>query len=173
MSGNFYTDIILKSAWTRNPGAVCREIAMLEPGTRAKVETFIADAKSLGHDLRVLETYRSQARQSELYREGRTQLAKVGCHGFGVAADLGLFLNGAKYDPRGEDYMFFQALCVKHKLISGIGWGTPHARHTFTDYDHVQNVAIFRQDDLFAGRWYPPPDYDPLDDMIRHGIRGM
>jgi hypothetical protein len=114
-----------------------------------------------------------KARQSELFREGKTQLSKVGCHGFGVAADLGLFVAGTKYDPRGQDYIFFQALCVKHKLISGIGWGTPHARHTFTDYDHVQNVPIFRQGDLFAGRWYPPPDYDPIDDMIKHGVKGI
>jgi hypothetical protein len=173
MSGNFYTDVVLKSAWARNPSAVCKDTAMLEPGTRAKVEAFVAEAKSLGHEVRVLETYRSQVRQSELYRGGRTQLAKVGCHGFGVAADLGLFINGTKYDPRGQDYMFFQALCLKHKLISGIGWGTPRAGHTFNDYDHVQNVPIFRQDDLFAGRWYPPRDYDPIDDMIKHSIRGM
>jgi hypothetical protein len=120
-----------------------------------------------------METYRSQARQSQLFHERKTQLSKVGCHGFGVAVDLGLFIGGSKYDPRGQDYLFFQALCVKHKLISGIGWGTPHANHTFADYDHVQSVPIFRQDELFAGRWYPPVDYDPIEDMIQRGVKGI
>ena len=69
--------------------------------------------------------------------------------------------------------MFFEALCAKHKLISGINWGTPHAAHSFRDYDHVQSVPIFRQNDLFSGRWYPPPDYDPIEDMIRHGVKAM
>ncbi|GAC1340040.1 MAG: hypothetical protein NVSMB26_28000 [Beijerinckiaceae bacterium] len=119
---NFFTDVILKSPWAHNAGGVCRDPHMLEPGTRAKVEAFIAEAKALGHDLRIAETYRSQARQSELFHEHKTQLSKVGCHGYGVAADFALYINGNKYDPRGEDYMFFQALCVKHKLISGIGW---------------------------------------------------
>jgi hypothetical protein len=26
---------------------------------------------------------------------------------------------------------------------------------------------------LFAGRWYPPPDYDAIADMIAHGARGI
>jgi D-alanyl-D-alanine carboxypeptidase len=169
---NFYTDIILKSSWAHNPGVVCKDIAMLEPGTRAKVQALIGDAKASGHDIRVMETYRSQARQTQLFHEGKTQLSKVGCHGFGVAADLGLFIGGNKYDPRGQDYMFFEALCAKHKLISGINWGTPHAAHSFRDYDHVQNVPVFRQNELFAGRWYPPPDYDPIEDMIRRGVKG-
>ena len=173
MSSNFYTETIVKSSWAHNPNAVCRDIAMLEPGTRAKVQAMISDAKANGHDVRILETYRSQARQTQLFHQGKTQLSKVGCHGYGVAADLGLFLDGTKYDARGQDYMFFEALCAKHKLISGINWGTPHAAHSFRDYDHVQSVPIFRQNDLFAGRWYPPPDYDPIEDMIRHGVKGM
>jgi hypothetical protein len=130
MSNNFYTDVILKSTWAKNPSGVCKDMAMLEPGTRGKVQAMIADAKSHGHDLRVLETYRSQARQAQLFQES-----------------------------------------AKYKLVSGIDWGTPHAKHTFNDYDHVQNVPIFRQDDLFAGRWYPAPDYDPIEDSIKHGIK--
>jgi hypothetical protein len=128
MSSNFYAETIAKSSWAHNPNAVCKDIAMLEPGTRAKVQALISDAKANGHDIRVLETYRSQARQTQLFHEGKTQLSKVGCHGYGVAADLGLFLDGTKYDPRGQDYMFFEALCAKHKLISGINWGTPPRR---------------------------------------------
>jgi hypothetical protein len=173
MMSNFYTDVILKSSWAHNPGVVCKDVAMLEPGTRAKVQALIGDAKASGHDIRILETYRPQARQTQLFHEGKTQLSKVGCHGFGVAADLGLFIDGNKYDPRGQDYMFFEALCAKHKLISGIDWGTPQASHSFRDYDHVQNVPVFRQNDLFAGRWYPTPDYDPIGDMIKHGVKGM
>jgi hypothetical protein len=170
---NFYTDVILQSSWARNPSLVCKDIAMLEPGTRAKVQALIGDAKASGHDIRIVETYRSQARQTQLFHEGRTQSSKVGCHGFGVAADFALFIDRTKYDPRGQDYMFFEALCAKHKLISGIDWGRPHASHSFRDYDHVQNVPVFRQNELFAGRWYPPPDYDPIEDMVKDGVKEM
>lgn len=170
---NFYTETILKSAWAHNPGAVCRDIAMLEPGFRAKVQAFVAEAKANGHDLRVLETYRSQARQAQLFREHKTQLSKVGCHGYGLACDLGLFINGTKYDGNGLHYTFFQALCGKHKMISGIDWGTPHAQHSFKDYDHVQAIPVFRQNDVFAGRWYPPGGYDPIDDSIKHGVKAV
>lgn len=167
---NFYTETILKAKWPANK--VCTDLNMLEPGTRAKVQAFIADAKANGHDVRVGETYRSQARQGMLYRKGFTKLQHVGTHGYGLAADLQLFVNG-RYDPNGSHYMFFQALCTKHNLISGIGWGTPHARHSFTDYDHIQNCPIFRQNALFTGQWYPKVTYDPVDDMIKHGIRGL
>jgi hypothetical protein len=176
--GNFYTDVILKSGYAKNPNEVCKDIAMLEPGFRARVQSFITDAGSAGKKLVVLETYRSQARQAHLYAQGRTapgrivtSLAKVGVHGYGLACDLGLM--DPKYDPTGEHYAFFQALCAKHRMISGIDWGTPHQRHSFHDWDHVQGVPVFRQNDLFAGRWYPPQGYDPIQDQIDHHISGI
>ncbi len=175
---NFYQDVIVKSPWFQEAHKVCADVQMLEPGFRARVMEFMSDAAKAGHPLKVLETYRSQARQSTLYAQGRTapgkvvtQLRTVGVHGYGLAADLGL-LQGSTIDWTGEHYAFFQALCAKHKMISGIDWGTPHARHTFHDWDHVQGVPVFRQNALFAGQWYPGPGYDPIQDQIDHHIAG-
>jgi hypothetical protein len=81
-----------------------------------------------------------------------------------------LLVNG-KYDPNGSDYVFFQQMCEKVGLISGIDWGTPSEHHNFHDWDHVQRVPVFRQKELFAGTWYPPVDYDPYADQISHGIK--
>jgi hypothetical protein len=173
---NFYKDVIQKSAAYRST-SICADVMMLEPGFRARVAAMIADAKAHGHDLRLLETYRSQARQASLYAQGRTkpgkrvtQLQKVGVHGYGLAADIGLFIDGNKLDPKGEHYMFFVALCAKHRMVSGIDWGTPKQGHGFKDYDHVQGVPVFRQPALFAGTWYPGPGYDPIEDQIAHGL---
>src|SRR5580693_5523581 len=101
---------------------VVKDVSLLEPGTRAKVAQMIVLAHQAGHELRVGETYRSQARQTQLFEKKLTELRTIGCHGFGVACDLQLWINGV-YDPRGQDYTFFTQLCEKVGLISGIDWG--------------------------------------------------
>jgi hypothetical protein len=166
----FYTDIIEKDHRFDSVNVI-NDLALLEPGTRAAVEAMIADAALAGHELRVLETYRSQARQHMLWTQHLTQLSKVGCHGFGVAADLALYVNG-RYDPNGQHYMFMEALAKKHGLVSGIDWGAPNAVHSFHDYDHVQRVPVFRQNAMFAETWYPPSAYDPYADQVAHGVKG-
>jgi hypothetical protein len=86
-------------------------------------------------NLRLLETYRSKARQTQLFHQRKTQLPKVGCHRFGVVADLGPFHQQQENIPAAsQDYSFFQALCAMLKLISRIGWGTPHEKHPPPDY---------------------------------------
>ena len=165
---SFYTDVLKKDKRFNSTKQIT-DINLLEPGTRAAVAKLISLAHAAGHEIRVAETYRSQTRQGQLFKQGFTQLRKVGCHGFGVACDLNLFVNG-KYDPDGTDYSFFVDLCKQAGLVSGIDWGTPHQKHTFHDWDHVQRVPVFRQNDLFAGKWYPPVNYDPYQDMKDHGI---
>ena len=173
---NFYLDVIKKDprfASTEQIG----DVALLEPGMRAAVAKMIAAAKVHGHDIRVTETYRSQARQQHLYAQHLTQLRDVGVHGFGLACDLALFIKGKQgnsiYDPNGAHYGFYQALAVGVGLVSGIGWGTPQAKHTFTDWDHVQRVPVFRQNALFAGGWYPDEIYNPYADMLSFHVAGM
>ena len=166
---SFYTDVIQKDP-RFNSTVVITDVSLLEPGTRVAVAKMIVLAHESGHELAVGETYRSQARQALCFKNGATKLRKVGCHGFGVACDLKLLING-KYDPNGEHYKFLEELCTKVGLISGIGWGTPKQHHSFTDWDHVQRVPIFRQNDLFAKKWYPPVDYDPWADQVAHGIK--
>ena len=171
---SFYTDVLMKDPRFNSPHTdivVC-DLNLLEPGTRAAVVEMTEMAKAAGHELKVCETYRSQARQHALFVKGATQLSHVGMHGYGVAADLQLFVNG-KYDPNGSHYAFMHAMSVRCKLVSGQGWGTAKAPHTFTDWDHVQRVPVFRQDQIFAGTWYPPVDYDGWADMLAHNIAGI
>lgn len=166
---SFYKNVIRKDS-RFNSTAIIKDVSLLEPGTRVAVAKLIVLAHEAGHQLVVGETFRSQSRQEKCYRNGSTQLKKVGCHGYGVACDLQLLVNG-KYDPNGEHYVFFQQICRKVGLISGIDWGTPAEHHNFHDWDHVQRVPVFRQNELFAGTWYPDINYDPYADQIAHGIK--
>lgn len=167
--GTFYTDVIQKDPRFHSTN-VCADLALLEPGFRARITAFIALAKSLGHDVEILETYRSPARQQELYEKHLTELRQVGVHGFGLAADLKVLVNGV-YDPKGQDYLYFKDLALKDDVISGINWGEPCEHHSFEDFDHLQGVPIFRQDALFAGTWYPLNPYDPWADEKAHGVK--
>lgn len=160
MSVSFYDTVIRNSKAFRSD-AVCKDMALLEPGTRAAVLALVDEAKHDGHDLRVLETYRSQTRQSALFVKHATQLRVVGCHGYGVAADFGVFING-KYQENSGPYVFLRQLARKHGLISGLDWG--HKGPLSWDSGHVQRVPVWRQAALFGSSWYPGPVYDPYAD---------
>lgn len=162
----FYDTTIRNSPAFRSD-AVCKDMAMLEPGTRAAVLALVDEASKQGHDLRVLETYRSQTRQSALFAKRATQLRTVGCHGYGVAVDFGVFING-KYAENNTPYMFLRDMARKHGLISGIDWGHPKTGG-FIDSGHVQRVPVWRQNALFSGSWYPDPIYDLFADSAAHG----
>lgn len=170
MTTSFYGTVLRNSKAFRSD-AVCKDPGLLEPGTRAAVVALVAEATAEGHDVRLLETYRSQTRQSALYTQRKTQLRVVGCHGYGVAADLGVFLDG-KYAVDNAPYVFLRDLARKHGLISGQDWG--HVKPgSFVDSGHVQRVPVWRQGELFAGTWYPPADYDPYADSLAHGRRDV
>ena len=158
---SFYDNVIRNSRAFRSD-AVCKDLALLEPGTRSAVLSLVADARERGVDLRLLETYRSQTRQSALFTRHVTQLRVVGCHGYGVAADFGVFTNG-KYEEGNKPYVFLRGLAREHGLISGQDWG--HAKEgNFVDSGHVQRIPVWRQAALFNGSWYPPVHYDPYAD---------
>jgi peptidoglycan hydrolase-like protein with peptidoglycan-binding domain len=163
---SFY-DTILRNSPAFRSDVVCKDMAMLEPGTRAAVLALMADAKSQGIDIRVLETYRSQTRQSALFTQHATQLRVVGCHGYGVACDFGVFIDG-KYQPNDKAYQFLRQAARRHGLISGIDWGHAVAKG-FEDSDHVQRIPVWRQNAMFSGSWYPPGTYDPYADSIANG----
>lgn len=163
---SFYTEVIQKSPLFKSTN-VCKDVNMLEPGFRAKVQQVLDQAHKDGHDLRIAETFRSQARQAQLFQQGYTQLRKVGVHNFGLACDFSLFING-KYEGDGEKYSFLLDYGKKFNFISGIDWGTPWQKHSFHDWDHIQDVPVFRQNELFALTWYPSTDYNPIADEIAH-----
>lgn len=163
---NFYIDVIRNSKAFRSDAA-CHDMDLLEPGTRAAVLALVADVKAQGIDLRVLETYRSQTRQNALFEKHATQLRTVGCHGYGVAVDFGVFIKGA-YQGDNKPYAFLRQMARKHNLISGQDWG--HAKMgSFVDSGHVQRVPVWRQNVLFNGSWYPPEIYDPYADSVAYG----
>jgi len=159
---SFYDTVIRNSSAFRS-SAVCKDLALLEPGTRAAVLALLDDAKAQGIDLRLLETYRSQTRQSALFVQRATQLRTVGCHGYGVAADFGVFVNG-KYAEDNKPYAFLRVMARKHGLISGQDWGHATESTSFVDSGHVQRVPVWRQAALFSGAWYPSEAYDPYQD---------
>lgn len=164
---SFYSTVIRNSMAFRSD-VRCAAMELLEPGTRKAVADLLNEARDAGHDLRILETYRSQARQSALFMKRATQLRTVGCHGYGVAADFGLFIDG-KYAETNKPYTFLRELARKHGLVSGQDWGHAKISPTFVDSGHVQRVPVWRQNDLFAGVWYPDANYDPYADSKAHG----
>ena len=166
--GNFYTDVLMKDPRFHSPDK-CADIMLLEPGFRAKMLHFVSLAEAARHHVSILETYRSRARQLQLWTQHATELKEVGVHGYGLACDFALYVNGV-YDPKGQDYMSFVALAQADDVLSGINWGEPHEAHGFKDYDHLQGVPLFRQAALFAGTWYPTPDYSPWADEQAHGV---
>src|ERR1700733_507920 len=88
--GNFYTEVLANYTTRR-----CADPLMLEPVTRAAVASIIAIAKAeLKMDLIIFETFRTQARQEQLYAQKATELRIVGVHGYGLAADLVKSING-------------------------------------------------------------------------------
>lgn len=124
---SFYADVIKTSKWFGLDNFVCKDMDMLEPGTRAAVLAVMEAAKASGVELRVLETYRSQRRQARLFAQGATKLKVVGCHGYGVAVDFGVFIGG-KYQTKNGPYVFLRKLARKHGLISGQDWGHAHGK---------------------------------------------
>lgn len=162
--GNFYRDVIQKSPLFESPKPVA-DLGLLEPVTRDAVQGIISAGRAKGLDLRVRETFRSNALQEHYFRIGTSRL-HLGVHHFGLACDIGLYVNG-RFDPIGEHYKFMRNLAETHGLISGVDWGNPYVPHGWRDWDHVQRVTIGRQNDLFSGRWYPDATYDPLADMHR------
>lgn len=158
---NFFIDVISKAAVFEAQQRV-NDLNLLEDVTRLQVEAIIADARSLGFELLVFETYRSQARQQQLFNQGATQLRQVGVHHYGLACDIVKVVSG---EPSWKgDFSFLGTLAHAHGMIWGGNWGAPNLPHTFVDAVHVQRCSIRRQSALFRGEWYPDANYDPNHD---------
>jgi hypothetical protein len=157
--GNFYTDVLKASAKFKSPDRV-KDLGLLEPVMRKKVQAIVADAAAMGIPLMVFETFRSQARQQQLFEQGASKLKHVGVHNFGLAADI---VRVVGKDPSWKgDFSFLGVLAAKYGLVWGGDWGTPNIKHSFVDTCHVQRVAVADQPELFRGEWYPDEEYDPL-----------
>jgi hypothetical protein len=159
--GNFYTDVIETSASFNSPNRVSDPM-LLEPVTRQLVQQIISSAQQMGISVMIFETYRSQARQQQLFNQGATQLRTVGVHGYGLACDIVKDVGG---EPSWKgDFSFLGELAHASGLIWGGDWGNPNIPHTFLDLVHVQRCTIARQPALFGGTWYPDQNYNPYAD---------
>jgi D-alanyl-D-alanine carboxypeptidase len=155
---SFYVDVIRNSANFNSPNRVA-DLAMLEPITRAAVQAIVAGARQQDINLMVYETYRSEQRQQELFRQGATKLQAVGVHHYGLACDLVKSVNG---EPNWKgDFSFLKGLGEANGLIWGGDWGNGSVIHSFVDADHVQRINVADQGRLFNLSWYPEDAYRP------------
>jgi len=158
---NFYTDVIQKDSRFTSTNRVS-DPALLEPVTRQLVQAIIDQARQLGFEMMIFETYRSPQRQEMLFQQGATKLRTVGVHHYGLACDIVKQIGG---EPSWKgDFSFVGTLAHSAGLIWGGDWGTPNQPHSFVDQPHVQRCTIARQGALFAGAWYPTADYNPYKD---------
>jgi hypothetical protein len=86
---------VTHSAAAADPAFVVRDLNVLQPGFREKVERVVSRIREeFGHEVIVAETWRGQARQERLYEQGRTRDGEVvtwtrhSRHSEGRAADL-------------------------------------------------------------------------------------
>jgi len=157
---SYYTDVIQKSPLFHSTDSI-RDVGMLDPNFKARVDAIMADAVALGHHLMITETYRSQERQAMLFEQKKTMLKNVGVHHYSLAVDFAKVINGkASWDG---DWSFLAPLAKKHKVIWGGDWGNPAKNFSFKDVDHIQMVAVQDQAKLFNGSWYPDANYNPYD----------
>lgn len=159
--GNFYTDVISHDARFDSVRRI-DDASLLEPTTRQLVERAITAARQMGIEVMIYETYRSQARQQELFNQGATKLRTVGVHHYGLACDIVRVVGG---EPSWKgDFSFLGLLARSSGLIWGGDWGAPGIKHSFVDSVHVQRCTVARQGDLFAGNWYPDDTYNSYQD---------
>lgn len=159
--GTFYTDVIQKDARFASAARIA-DLALLEPTTRQLVQQIVEAAQKMGIILMVYETYRSVARQQELFDNGATKLRAIGVHSYGLACDIVRAVGG---EPSWKgDFSFLGQLAHASGLIWGGDWGNPTIKHSFVDAVHVQRCTVARQPALFAGTWYPDETYNPYAD---------
>jgi peptidoglycan LD-endopeptidase CwlK len=114
-----------------------RDLNELDPRFRAILETALAEARKAGLDPVVIETYRPQSRQDELYAQGRTKPGRKvtwtrhSKHTQRLAADVCPRVNGVIVWHRTDLFDRWGEIAEKHGLV----WGG-----RFSNYDgaHVQ-----------------------------------
>ena len=159
--GNFFTDVISLDPRFSSTTRVSDPL-LLEPVTRRLVQQIVDAAKHMGIEVMMFETYRSQARQQELFNNGATKLRTVGVHQYGLACDI-VRVAGGEPSWKG-DFSFLGELAHSSGLIWGGDWGNPGIKHSFVDSVHVQRCTVARQAGLFAGTLYPDDSYNPYTD---------
>jgi len=116
---SFYEDVIKNDARFNSAKRVA-DPELIEPVTRAAIANILQVARALGIELMVFETYRSQARQQELFNQGASKLRVVGVHHYGLACDLVKAVAGAFLEGR---LLFSGKACARSPVDLGRGLG--------------------------------------------------
>lgn len=115
----------------------CRDMDALDPVFRRKLEAVISDLAGHGVEVLVTETYRSQARQDELFARGRTApgpivtWTKLSKHRSRKAADI-CFLVGKRATYTGP-WKLVGSAAAAHGLTWGGTWKNPDRPHLQMD----------------------------------------
>jgi len=117
-------------------------ILLMHPKIRPYVRKFMNEAKKAGFDLRITESYRSSARQAELYAQGRNSAGKVinhklkvtdappgiSYHEYGLAFDV--YDKIRTYSISKAELNRLRSIAVRCGL-EYIDWDGPHFQKSF------------------------------------------
>ncbi len=145
---NWYDDVIKKDPRFESCKSIS-DVNLLYPEFTFLILKLFTVAYSTGLKIFIKETYRSQARQLELFEKGYTQLKQNGMHHFGVAADLSFYKN-KKSEPIKE--IEWQKLGKIGKNL-GLYWGGDWI--TFKDCSHLQLIpaTVEAQTKIIEGKY--------------------
>lgn len=126
-----------------DPSTASRDLSLLAPHFRERVEAAIADCAAQGFPVKVAEALRSQERQAWLYAQGRTRPGPkvtnaptnlTSWHGYGLAVDVIHATLG--YQPHGKDARANEAwfegvgqIFKRHGCAWGGDWSKPDTPH--------------------------------------------
>jgi peptidoglycan L-alanyl-D-glutamate endopeptidase CwlK len=129
--------------------SACRDLQVLAPGFRLRLDLVLEDLKRAGHDPLVFETLRTHERQSFIYGFGRAYDDGRGIvthsadadetwHGFGLAADV--ISQAKRWDAPDAFWRTLGAACRVRGLTWGGDWnGNGRSDdERFVDRPHVQ-----------------------------------
>ena len=135
----------------------CRDLNELVPYVRVRAEQWIQRCQAAGLDVRVSETYRSDARQAYLYEQKLSTVKVTGAHGFRVALDFFFVESGKTAYPTAK---MTAAAQIAKSL--GFEWGGDWT--SFRDMPHLQMLGGLSLAQYRTGKrpsWYEwPPKHD-------------
>lgn len=125
----------VRGAKDRPGGPVIRDMALLLPAFRARVESVLAAMRAQGFDPLVWETYRSPERAAVLARQGTGITRSIHCYGLAVdvVSESKLWSAGPRF------WLALRTAAEAHGLVSGAAWRR-------VDLPHIQGVPVRLQE---------------------------
>ena len=127
------------------------------------VEEILRQISELGLPFAAFETFRSPARQAEVYEKGYSRIKTPGPHAFGLAIDIVGTANGkplsgifdsASWSHQKYPWRKLGEVVESYGLIWGGRW------KSIVDYPHLQAIPVdlklYRR--ILSGEWYPAAD---------------